>query len=234
MSSFEKLSINESSNATSIDEKVNFEKLINESSNTTSIDSVNNFHEDGYITIENVIDVNLIEKLATKAMANFNEVMSIIETKNLSIGVGIKEGFKEITQRHLHRFEMPYKTDDPAFDDVFNNNNILTIVKQILGDDAIVVNRSVVISLSGASDQGWHCDGPHLSTTEYLPCHCLNVFIPLVDTNHMTGPTEFRPSSQCLTRDFSKMYLAGYYYYYYYYYFYYYNYYYHHHHHHYR
>jgi len=191
-----------------------FEKLsINESSNTTSFDEkVNNFHEDGFITIENVIDVNLIEKLATKAMANFNEVMSIIETKNLSIGVGIKEGFKEITQRHLHRFEMPYKTDDPAFDDVFNNNNnnILTIVKQILGDDAIVVNRSVVISLKGASDQGWHCDGPHLSTTEYLPCHCLNVFIPLVDTNHMTGPTEFRPSSQRLTRDFSKMYLAGY------------------------
>ena len=190
-----------------------FEKLtINESSNTTSIDEkVNNFHEDGFITIENVIGVNLIEKLATKAMANFNEVMSIIETKNLSIGVGIKEGFKEITQRHLHRFEMPYKTDDPSFYEVFNNNNILTIVKQILGDDAIVVNRSVVISLSGASDQGWHCDGPHLSTTEYLPCHCLNVFIPLVDTNHMTGPTEFRPSSQSLTRDFSKMYLAGYY-----------------------
>jgi ectoine hydroxylase-related dioxygenase (phytanoyl-CoA dioxygenase family) len=172
-------------------------------------DTCKHFTEEGFTTLVNVIDVDVIEKLAAIAMSNYEEAMNIIATKNLSIGIGVKEGFAEITQRHLHRFEMPYKMDDPAFNEVFNSNEILSIVKQILGDDAIVVNRSVVISLPGSSDQAWHCDGPHISAVEYLPCHCLNVFIPLVNINHTNGPTEFRPSSQCLTRDFQKQYLAA-------------------------
>lgn len=169
----------------------------------------NKFREDGFATLIDVIDVDIIDKLATIAMSNYEEVMNLIPANNVSIGIGIKEGFKEITQRHLHRFEMPYKMQDPVFNEVFKSNEILSIIKQILGDDAIVVNRSVVISLPGSSDQAWHCDGPHLSAIEYLPCHCLNIFIPLVDINHLNGPTEFRPSSQYLTRDFQKQYLAA-------------------------
>jgi hypothetical protein len=43
----------------------------------------------------------------------------------------------------------------------------------------------------------------------YLPCHCLNVFIPLVDMTTDLGPTELRPASHFLTRDLNKLYLAA-------------------------
>ena len=57
--------------------------------------------------------------------------------------------------------------------------------------------------------QAWHVDGPHLSADKYLPCHCLNIFIPLVDMTTELGPTELRPASQFLTRDLNKLYLTA-------------------------
>jgi ectoine hydroxylase-related dioxygenase (phytanoyl-CoA dioxygenase family) len=45
--------------------------------------------------------------------------------------------------------------------------------------------------------------------TEYLPCHVLNVFIPLIDITDAEGPTEFRPESQRLTLDLQKLYLRA-------------------------
>ena len=47
--------------------------------------------------------------------------------------------------------------------------------------------------LPGAGDQAWHSDGAHVSLSKHLPCHVLNVFIPLVDLTLELGPTEFRP-----------------------------------------
>ena len=49
--------------------------------------------------------------------------------------------------------------------------------------------------------QAWHSDGPHLSATADLPCHCLNVFVPLVDVTACNGPTEIRPGSVSMTRN---------------------------------
>jgi len=122
----------------------------------------NEFNEDGFNTILEIIPAFIIDKLYHLAMNNFDEVMNIIKTKNLTFGIGIKEGFKEITQRHLGRFEMPYKVNDENFYEVFKNNQILSIIKNILGDDAVIVNRSIVISLPDTSDQAWHTDGPHM------------------------------------------------------------------------
>lgn len=43
-----------------------------------------------------------------------------------------------------------------------------------------------------------------MSTNQYLSCHCLNVFIPLVDINEQNGPTEFKPGSHYYTNDLTK------------------------------
>jgi hypothetical protein len=58
-------------------------------------------------------------------------------------------------------------------------------------------------------DQAWHIDGPHVNITKHEPCHCLNVFVPLINVDMTNGPTEFRPESQFITRDLSKQYLAA-------------------------
>ena len=68
------------------------------------------------------------------------------------------------------------------------------------------------LGLPGAGEQLWHCDNEHLFTSEpnfdilgsksdgffennntqaILPCHILNIFIPLVDVEAGNGGTEF-------------------------------------------
>lgn len=163
------------------------------------------FEEDGFTVVPDLFDVAIIDRWRQKCLANFAEVTSLIESNEEPFGIGVKHGFKEIVQRHLRRFEMPYGMDDVEFDSVLECEPLMTLVKRILRDDDIhIVNRSCVISESGAEVQGWHSDGPHVSVTEYLPCHCLNVFVPLVDVDRENGPTEFRPGSQRYTNNLAK------------------------------
>ncbi len=181
---------------------------------------VSRFHEDGYIVLEDLIDVDEIESLRISALKNFDELQTIIRAKNAiqsehldkvqsntdgsmesSMGIGIKNCFKEIVQRHACRFEMPYKMDNEEFAVVLRCPRIMKVVRGILGEDCVVINKSLVISSPGADDQAWHSDGPHLSATQDLPCHCLNVFVPLVDVTSLNGPTQFRPGSVNMTRN---------------------------------
>lgn len=168
------------------------------------------FHTDGYTTISDLFPQSIIADLYDLAMGNFWEVHAIITDSKLDFGVGIKHGFNEIVQRHPHRFEMPYKMDDNRFDFVLRNEELRHLVATILDcDDFIVANRSLVVSEPGCMDQAWHSDGPHVSATQDLPCHVLNVFIPLVDVTASNGPTEFRPGSHYYTRDLAKLMLIA-------------------------
>jgi hypothetical protein len=62
--------------------------------------------------------------------------------------------------------------------------------------DIYTCNMSVVIAEPGAAEQKWHADGGHLSMTTHLPCHCLNIFLPLVAITEELGPTELRPGKR--------------------------------------
>ena len=76
------------------------------------IDQVNQFHSDGYLVVEDVFEESLIDDLYTKGMQNFNELISYQESNALPMGIGVKHCYKEIVQRHLNRYEMPYKMDN--------------------------------------------------------------------------------------------------------------------------
>lgn len=163
------------------------------------------FNRDGYVVVNDVFPPGKVSSLGDTVMAKFKELTSMIDNNKLEFGVGIKFGYQEIVQRHPLRYEMPYKMTDALFDFVLEDATIRGVVCAILEcDDYIVANRSLVISLPGCENQAWHTDGPHMSATKDLPCHCLNVFVPLVDVDLSNGPTEFRPASQYYTRDLAK------------------------------
>ena len=167
--------------------------------------AVQKFHEDGFCVLPQCFDVNLVQKAHTKAEAYFDEVLGYIAEHQLEFGIGIKHGFKEIVQRHPLRYEMPYKMDDTFFDFVLQHQQLMSTVKTILqSEEVVIANRSCVMSLSGAECQAWHSDGPHVSVTEYLTCHVLNVFVPLVPITVDNGPTEFRPGSQKYSNNLAK------------------------------
>jgi len=71
----------------------------------------------------------------------------------------------------------------------------LPLVGSILGNTATLTYVGCIFSLPGSITQPFHSDGDHLSETEQLPPHCLNVFVPLVDLTPLNGPTEFIPTS---------------------------------------
>ena len=71
----------------------------------------------------------------------------------------------------------------------------MSTIQVILGVDVVLLFCGVVLArgnVNGGIDQAWHQDGGHLfEEGEHLPCHCLNVFVPLVDITEQNGPTQF-------------------------------------------
>ena len=170
------------------------------------------FRSQGYCVLENILPSAFIDSLYHEAIDRFENLTSVIARENLHFGVGVKNGFKEIVQRHPLRYEMAYEMDSPvmaaAITEISTLPRVQSVVEGVLGEPGWLCNKSVVISEAGAGIQAWHSDGPHVSTTEHLPCHVFNMFLPLVDISKENGGTEIRPESQVLTRDLTKMYVV--------------------------
>ena len=169
---------------------------------------IEQFHKKGFCIFDNIFESYDIDRLKTMALNNFEEVLDIIKTTNLDFGVGLKQGYDEIVQRQEGRYEVPYKMKD-IFREISESSQLLDIIHALLGPEVIVANESLIISMPGTTEQAWHADGPHMSVSEHLPVHCLNVFIPLVDVTLDVGPTEFRPASHYMTRDLKNMFLRA-------------------------
>ena len=104
-------------------------------------------------------------------------------------------------------------SSSPFTDDLVMKNEVLhdTLKEIFKGEDYYLLGCSVVVSCAdpGSADQQWHVDGGHVDGENHLPCHCLNVFIPLVDLEPSLGPTEVRPGTHVYSRDMSKMMLGA-------------------------
>lgn len=132
--------------------------------------------------------------------------------------LGVKHGFKEIVMRSPGRYEVSLRQysnslgqEMPSLDAILNGS--LAFVPSLLGatswEDVQICHTSLVISYPGSPDQSWHADGGHVNVDEHLPCHCLNVFIPLMDITMEMGPTELRPGTHYHTRNLVPMMLAA-------------------------
>lgn len=106
------------------------------------------FAANGYCEISNYVEIDKLAVLHDKAIRNLNEILSEIQKRNLEFGVGCKNGFKEIVQRHALRYEMPYGMDSDY--DCLLCNEIFEIAREILHSEEVdIVNRSIIVSLPG-------------------------------------------------------------------------------------
>ena len=146
--------------------------------------------------------------------------LSDINEKKYTLGLGVKNGFREVVMRSPGRYELSLLNHDwfkerGGFDLLEQLKSQLdSVIPALLGkstwNDVSIANLSFVVSTPGASIQGWHADGGHVSLEQHKPCHCFNVFIPLQDMPSMDwGPTELRPGSHYYTRNLAKMLLAA-------------------------
>lgn len=114
----------------------------------TFTQSIEDFHHHGYCCVENIFPCDIYDELYAKCMSNYEEIRQIITERNLPFGVGLKEGYDEIVQRHPGRYEVTYKMKN-IFQVISEDQNLLTLIKGILGDDITIANESLLISESG-------------------------------------------------------------------------------------
>lgn len=185
------------------------------------------FDRDGYLVIRDLFPRELIDLIQEIVNEKIALLFQYIKENNLPFGIGVKNGFQEIVQRQANRFEIKLadilrlekSPDDgvvilnptnnellaPFFKRIEENSTLIGAVEEIFQKQAFrIIHQSCVVSLPGTEEQKWHSDGPHVSVTEYLPCHVFNCFLPLIDMTDELGPTEIRPESQHYTFDLTK------------------------------
>ena len=133
------------------------------------------------------------------AMDHYDKVMYTVKARALF--AELADGFDVLRERGRGRYDMELPAfESPVFSFLtcLENAAWMPVVWQILGDDVTLIHKGVFLSMPGAEHQNYHQDGPHLNSKIQLPCHAVNVFIPLVDLTARNGPTEFSLGSHIL------------------------------------
>ncbi|GMI00550.1 hypothetical protein TrLO_g8318 [Triparma laevis f. longispina] len=192
------------------------------------------FEDEGYTTLDDVLERGYVEEqLLPKVNENFEEAFRVMNKNgwitsssqklppttynttssgaSFSLGLGARNGFTEVVRRNSGRYEMRYGTSSPPFTDnvVRENKTLHDCLKKIFKEEYYLLGCSVVISTKDSKEQQWHVDGGHVDSKEHKNCHCLNVFIPLIDLTPSLGPTEIRPGTHYYSRDLAKMMLGA-------------------------
>lgn len=81
---------------------------------------------------------------------------------------------------------------------VYANAAVLAVIREALGEDAIIEAFGAVISLGHAEAQHVHRDSPLLfdaAIAPLLPCHAVTLALPLIDMDGVQGTTALWPGS---------------------------------------
>lgn len=134
------------------------------------------------------------------------------------LGLGAKHGFREVVMRSPGRYELSLLHTPPdqlpsCWKSMLEQPLWTTLVPALLGrsslDDLKLCHLSLLVATPGSTEQGWHADGGHVDVTKHMPCHVLNLFLPLADVPLEKGPTELRPGTHHHTRNLAPMMLAA-------------------------
>ncbi len=121
---------------------------------------------------------------------------------------GKAKGFQEIVMRSPGRYELSMirktmeehkiPTIQPLLDELAL---VIPSFLHVESMDDVRIDYSMIVTTPLAAEQAWHSDGDHYRLDQHMPCHVLNVFIPLVDVvTKELGPTEVFPGSHYATR----------------------------------
>lgn len=145
--------------------------------------------------VKRALSGDALSGVQEKVDGKVSEILAVIDGR-IADGNMDCEQFREVVCRDGGRLDIRYGMDEAVFLELANTGAWMSLVRGCLGDDAVLLFSGVVLALgnldgSEAQGQSWHSDGGHLYDDVDLPCHCLNVFVPLVDLDTLNGPTEF-------------------------------------------
>ena len=189
------------------------------------------FIRDGFVCLSQVVESQHLEEWREFSYDHFSECFQTLHEQGhtafpehcqktddrgvkYAMECGAKNGFREVVMRSPGRYELSLlhcSNSRPSLDPILKV--LSPVIPSLLGesslDDLQLCHLSLVIAIPGATDQPWHADGGHVSLSEHLPCHCLNVFVPLIDVPIDLGPTDLRPGTHYHTRNLAPMMLLA-------------------------
>jgi hypothetical protein len=205
--------------------------LVPVSSNPSLSETQATFSKDGFVRLNGILPNTALQNVHRFSKDSFHRVFERLHQnghtlfpthyrldnatgeREYALGLGVKHGFREIVMRSPGRYEISllYSAAPDYLESL--KQSLFPIVPGLLEadgwDDVSICNLSLVISTPGSSEQGWHADGGHVNLQKHLPCHVLNVFVPLHDLTLEMGPTELRPGTHYHTRNQAPMMLAA-------------------------
>lgn len=183
----------------------------------------NYFERDGFIVMRRVFTedslaewmnfgnkyfLEVFEQLNKNGHTQFPEHSREVKpgVREYALGQGKTNGFLEVVMRSGGRYDLSLMHDNfggeyrPSISPIVDK--LSSVATTLLHSDMndININLALVVSTPGAKEQQWHSDGEHLDMEHHLPCHCFNIFIPLVNVTDDLGPTEIFPASHIATR----------------------------------
>lgn len=148
----------------------------------------------GVLVITEALADGVLAAVQEKSRTNVEEVLRLFMLRQALGGIRTRQ-FLEVNCRDGNRFDIRHHTDKEPLCSLAKDGVWMSVVHAVLGSDAVLLFCGVVLARGSGiegSDQAWHQDGGHLfEVGEHLPCHCLNVFVPLVDISEENGPTQF-------------------------------------------
>lgn len=159
--------------------------------------------EHGVCLVAGALAGDALDVCRERAEENVGEVLRLFLLRQVLGQLG-SEQYREINCRDGGRFDIRHKMDRPPFQQLSQDGAWVPAVHQILGPEAELLFCGVLLAQGSSdetSDQAWHTDGGHLFDGVHLPCHCLNVFVPLVDIHEDNGPTQFVLGSHAASFD---------------------------------
>lgn len=191
------------------------------------------FDREGYLVLRDFFGREFLEEWATFEQRVFEEIFeelyenghttfsedsrrSALNSRDneYAMGIGKHNGFREIVMRSRGRYDISLmhekiKQTQPDMEPIFSSlSDVVTGLLETPMSD-MNMNYGFVVSTPGAEAQDWHSDGEHLDMGSHLSCHCLNVFIPLVNVTNAKGPTEIFPASHFETRQPAPMHFTA-------------------------
>jgi hypothetical protein len=130
---------------------------------------------------------------------------------NGPIGIGSRNGYREVVQRSPGRFDVPLHEQElipiwGARGSIAAEVPWLGLVRAVLGPDARPSFCGVVFSRPGSPAQQWHIDSPHEAAAQRA-AHAVNVLVALADIPLAAGPTEVARGTHLLTNHLQRPWL---------------------------
>ena len=144
------------------------------------------FIRHGYAILDHVVPAEKIQALNREFLDRYDRFTRDEETEEVK---------KVGPARYMNSLRLDQGFGDPQ---LFANPYVVSVVRAVLEESAILEAYGAIVSLPGAPEQPRHYDGPHLFGAEIaamLPAYALTYALPLIEMNDVHGTTELVPGS---------------------------------------